>query len=577
MLTSTRRESPFFSEGLTGWPGRLWRPVAGGFDRLEAKVAPFRDPLGAPKPYVPHDPVFRRRYLTNAVIGFVGSLGIFWGASQPTSPFPGFSRQAIAITPTTPPVWFFGVPGRSVVPNLHVAPSPSFYLALFAFYCGMVLLMRSWIRLGRLAREYPGIPVRLYACVMVAWTLPMLFVVPLLSKDAYSYVAQGEMMSRHISPYVYGPSVLGTGGNSYTVLTDKLWWNVTSPYGPIFLAMAGGIQKLVGHSELGGLVMFRLVAVFGVSLIGFSIPRLARGVGRDASTAFAYSVMNPIILIHLIGGEHNDALMLGLMLVGLVLAKEGHPVLGTVLVTAAALVKVPAMVGVIYIGWDWLGSSASWRERVRYVFYAGAIALVVMVAVTQAVGIGWGWVAALTNADAIRSYLDPVTAIGLGLAKIVAAIGLGNHPDTFLFLFRAAGAVAAVSIGLVLLWRSRGGLSGLRAIGLTMLAVVILGPVMQPWYLAWGVVLLGIVAEGRLRGWIIWLTVAVTFLGVGDATYFVSALRSVNLAVFGAVVAAALVVLIWPCWPRLRRGLAALRRREELRPAPFPEEAGAGL
>ena len=536
----------------------------------------FRHPPIEARAYRPHDPDFRRRFLQAAFVGFLGSLGIFWGASQPTSPFPGFSRQAIAMTPTTPPVWFFGVPGRSAVPNLHVAPSPSFYLALFAFYCGMVLLMRSWIRLGRLAREYQGIPVRLYAWVMVAWTVPMLFVVPLLSKDAYSYVAQGEMMSRHISPYVYGPSVLGTGGNSYTVLTDKLWWNVTSPYGPVFLALAGWIQVLVGHSELGGLVMFRLVAVAGVCLIGVSIPRLARAVGRDASTAFAYAVMNPIVLIHLIGGDHNDALMLGLMLAGLALARR-HPVAGIVLVTLAALVKVPAMVGVIYIGWDWPGPAAGWKERVRYVFFAGAIALAVMGAVTQAVGIGWGWVAALTNADAIRSYLDPVTALGLGLAKVVGAIGLGSHPDAFLFAFRAAGAVAAVSIGLVLLWRARGGASSLRAIGLTMLAVVVLGPVMQPWYLAWGVVILGVVAEGRLRGWLIWLTVLVTFLGVGDATYFVGALRSVNIAIFGAAAAAALVLLIWPCWGRLRAGVASFRRGRVGGPAELGEEMGAGL
>lgn len=574
MSTTARRELP---AGPSGFFPRLRRLGPLAAEKLERAVAPYRDPIAFPEEYRPGDPVLRRKLVSNAVIGFIGSAGILWGASQPTSPFPGFSRQQIAATPVTPPVWFFGVPGRSVVPNLHVAPSHGFYLALVAFYCGMVLLMRSWIRLGRLAREHPGIPVRLYAIIFGAWMLPMLFVVPLLSKDAYSYVAQGEMMSRHISPYVYGPSVLGTGANSYTILTDKLWWNVTSPYGPVFLGIAGVIQSVVGHSELAGLVAFRVVAVFGVGLMAWAIPRLARSFGRDAATAFTYAVMNPIVLIHLVGGEHNDALMLGLLLAGLALARERHPVIGTVLVALAALVKVPAIVGVIYIGWDWAGASASWRTRLRYVLVAGGITLVVMAALTQAVGIGWGWVAGLTNADTIRSYLDPVTALGLGFAKLVSAAGLGNHSDLLLFIFRAAGAVAAGAIGLVLLWRSRGGASTFRAIGLGLLAVVLLGPVMQPWYLAWGVVLLGVVAEGRLRGWLIWLTVLVTFLGVGDATYFAQALSSVNPVIFGGAAVIALVLLLWPFWPRLRRGLSARRPAASLGRSELAEDVRAQL
>ena len=131
-------------------------------------------------------------------------------------------------------------------------------------------------------------------------------------------------------------------------------------------------------------------------------------------------------------------------------------------------------------------------------------------------------------------------------------------------------------IGAVLLWRSRGGASSLRAIGLTMLAAVVLGPVMQPWYLAWGVVLLGPVAVGRLRGALIWLTVVVTFLGIGDANYLVLELGKANPLIVAATSAALLVLLLAPVVPKVRRGIPLWRTRR-LAVAEVREEVTAGL
>ncbi|MHB1987554.1 MAG: polyprenol phosphomannose-dependent alpha 1,6 mannosyltransferase MptB [Acidimicrobiales bacterium] len=571
-MSTAKREQPAKRRSALGrYLSSAHEAVTALWCRGEALVAPFRDPVVEPSPYAPGDPVFRRRLAQSAVTGFVGSTAIFWGASQQYSPFSETSAAAGT------PAWFFGLRPQPLVFNQTPAPGHSFYLSLVAFYGGMVLLMRAWIRLGRLAREHPGMPVRIYAYVMVAWTLPMLFVAPMLSKDAYSYVAQGEMMSRNISPYRFGPAVLGISANSYTILSDKLWWYTTSPYGPGFLGLAGLIQALVNHSELGAIVMFRVVALAGVGLFAVFIPRLARSFGRDPSTAFAYAVMNPIVLIHLIGGEHNDALMLGLLVAGLALAREHHPVIGTVLVALAVLVKVPAILGVVYIGWDWLGPGVDWRQRLKPLAAAGAIALAVMAAVSEAVGIGWGWVAGLTNPDTVRSYLDPATAIGLGLAKLVGAVGLGDHSHLILTLARGSGAVVAGAIGVWLLWRSKGGASSMRAIGLTMLFVVLLGPVMQPWYLAWGVVLLGPVAEGRLRGALVWLTVIVTFLGVGDAKYFVLELGKANPVIFGVASIAMLVVLLAPFVPRARRGIPVWQHRRSSGTGRRREEVSAGL
>ncbi|HET9093213.1 MAG TPA: polyprenol phosphomannose-dependent alpha 1,6 mannosyltransferase MptB [Acidimicrobiales bacterium] len=547
------------------WPAETYRRLSAIvrartellFVRAEAVVAPFRDPVAEKVPYDRSDPVLRRRVLQLAVMGFLGSTLVFVGASPGSSPFTEKTPLGYA------PAWFFGstLP-QSVILSKAPPPGQSFYLSLVAFYGGMVLLMRAWIRLARLARERPDMSLRLLGGVMALWSLPMLFVAPLLSKDVYSYVAQGEMTAHHISPYLYGPQILGSGANSYANLTDRLWLYHTSPYGPVFLWL-GGVFQATTHSELGGLLLWRAVALVGVGLLAVFIPRLARGAGRDAGAAFVFSVMNPLVLVHLIGGEHNDALMLGLLVAGLALARERHPVLGTLLIALGGLVKAPALLGLVYVGWEWAGPEADWRRRIAPMAKVGAIALLFMAAVTQAVGLGWGWVTALGTPDALRSYLDPMTAIGLWAGDLARVLGHGGVAHLLLTVVRGTGAAIAGAIGAVLLWRSRGGRSGLRAIGLTMLAVVLLGPVMQPWYLAWGVVLLGPVAEGRLRGVLIWLTVVVTFLGIGEARWIVQEFGEANPVVVVVASIGMLALVFAPMVPKLRRGRQVLRARRE--------------
>ena len=44
-------------------------------------------------------------------------------------------------------------------------------------------------------------------------------------------------------------------------------------------------------------------------MIGYGVVILARGLDRDPGEAFVLSAMNPLVLITLIGGAHNDAIM----------------------------------------------------------------------------------------------------------------------------------------------------------------------------------------------------------------------------------------------------------------------------
>ena len=134
-----------------------------------------------------------------------------------------------------------------------------------------------------------------------------------------------------------------------------LWLNTPAPYGPFFLMLAGWAASLSGHNALVTVVLLRLMSVAGVALIAYCIPKLARAYGRDPGAAFTLALLNPLTLLALIGGAHNDAIMVGLLLAGITAAKYRHPVVGIVLCTLAAAIKVPAAIGIVYVAWDWAG------------------------------------------------------------------------------------------------------------------------------------------------------------------------------------------------------------------------------
>ena len=71
----------------------------------------------------------------------------------------------------------------------------------------------------------------------------------------------------------------------------------------------------------------------------------------------------------------------------------------------------------------------------------------------------------------------------------------------------------AVAFTLWLLWRSpeRG---WVRSLGLALLLFVILGPVVQPWYLAWGLVIFAASYKGREHFWLLLLSIIGPFIGL---------------------------------------------------------------
>jgi len=468
-------------------------------ERLETPATSNRSAGGAAAP----EP--RGLVLRPALLGFVAIVAICIGASLPSSPF----------KLEMPGTWFFGVP------STYNGSRWGVYFTLAAVYGGLLLLIRVWWGMTRLYARCPGVPVRRLGRVFALWSVPMLVIPPIFSRDVFSYAAQGEMVSHHVNPYLYGPNQLGN--NSFTAPVDQLWANAPAPYGPLFLQIDGFFARITFHNELATIVLLRLLAYAGVLMIAYFIPRLASLYHRDKAEIFTLAVLNPVTLLHLVGGSHNDALMLGLLIAGIVMAKEKRPIVAIVLISLATAVKAPAAVGLLYVGWSWLGDGVPVRLRIRPVVTAGLIGVAVLGFFSFVSGLGWGWVTNLDTPGVVRSWTAPTTSVAFMVSGLSHLMGVGVGVGGVLTVARFFGMLIAAVVGIWLLLNSDR-IGTLKALGLTMLAFVLLGPVDQPWYLAWGILLLAPVALGRLRSVIIGLSMVTAFVELPGGQQLLSSL-----------------------------------------------------
>src|SRR5580704_17522193 len=215
-----------------------------------------------------------------------------------------------------PGAWFFGMPG-GLLGSIGSDSTRPPLLAVFAVFGGLILLTRVWIGLLRHLRHHHGVPIRKVIFVVAIWAVPFMLAPPLFSGDVYSYAGQGEMVSHHINPYDYGTGVLGV--TPFSTLPDITWANTPTPYAPTFLTVDAALARLSGHEVLPDLLLLRLLEVASLALIMAALPTLARSMRRDPAETVLLGAGCPVVLMTLVGGAHNDALMIALLVAGLAL------------------------------------------------------------------------------------------------------------------------------------------------------------------------------------------------------------------------------------------------------------------
>ncbi|MFF7986185.1 polyprenol phosphomannose-dependent alpha 1,6 mannosyltransferase MptB [Streptomyces sp. NPDC007901] len=374
--------------------------------------------------------------------------------------------------------------GALPVEDLLAPSSVQAAFGLVGVYFGVVLLIAAWLLLGRLVRSGAPPTPRQLMLVLVVWAAPLLLAPPLFSRDVYSYLAQGAMVDAHMDVYTSGPAQLGGP------LADEVapvWQNTAAPYGPAFMGVASLLSGLTRGELPAGLFGMRLVALLGVGLMAVALPRLARHSGADPAAALWLGALNPLVLLHLVAGAHNDAIMLGLLGLGLVAALGRWPVLGAVLVTLAALVKAPAALGLLAIV---VVQARRGRSPVRATLLTAAASGVTTVVATAVAGTGYGWIRALDTPVSPHNWALS-SLLGRATGALLEHLGSDLAPLAVPAWHLLGMALTAVTV--LLIWvrlRPR----PVYALGLSLAAVAAFGPAIRPWYAIWGLFLIAAAA-----------------------------------------------------------------------------------
>lgn len=376
---------------------------------------------------------------------------------------------------------------------------------------GAVMMALAWLMLGRFALGNRRMSRGDLDRTLLLWVLPLLIAPPMYSKDVYSYLAQSQISLEGLDPYRVGPaSGLGLS-HIFTLSVPTLWRETPAPYGPLFLWIGRGISAVTGENIVAAVLCHRLVELLGVALIVWATPRLARRCGVAEVSALWLGAANPLLIMHLVAGVHNEALMLGLMLAGAEFALRGidAPLLlprswklgpdweplgmliaGAVLIVLSSQVKLPSLLA---LGFVTMALAYRCGGTLRALLLTGggmaALSLAVMALVGWASGLGFGWIYTLGTANVVRSWMSPPTLLALGTGQVGILLGLGDHTTAVLGLTRAIGVlIITVMVAWLLLAVFRGRLHPIGGLGVALGITVLLFPVVQPWYLLWAII-----------------------------------------------------------------------------------------
>jgi alpha-1,6-mannosyltransferase len=372
-------------------------------------------------------------------------------------------------------------------------------LSSILLWTGVALMLIAWLRLGR--RVVAGNTTEYMMRATTAfWLAPLLLSVPVFSRDTYSYLAQGALLRDGFDPYAVGPVA------NPNVLLDNvspIWTITTAPYGPVFILVAKLVTMVIGNHVIAGTMLLRLCMLPGLALLIWATPRLARHLGADAATALWICVLNPLVLIHLMGGVHNEMLMVGLMAAGIALTFQGRHVLGVALIAVAIAVKATAGIALPFMVWVWmrhLRDKRGYRAPQAFLL-ATAISLLIFAAVfgilTVVAGVGLGWLAALAGSVKIINALSLPTLA----ANLIHALGSGFFPVSFYPVLRVTRyiGIAIIAVSLPVFWWRfrRDDRDALSGIAWSMLIVVLFAPAALPWYYSWVLAVVAPLTQSR--------------------------------------------------------------------------------
>jgi alpha-1,6-mannosyltransferase len=399
----------------------------------------------------------------------VSMLFVALVAATPGSPFqPVLSPDA---QPSGPLRWLAGVVGLDRLGAGALATIG--ILAVASAAIAFLLVLRAAWRGEISLRTVIGLAVAYHVVVLF---LPLLF-----SRDVYSYAYDGKIAATyHANPYVSTPADFPR--DALAPFVGPKWVGTPSVYGPLF-TLASSLVARVVDSVAGFIVAFRLIAV--AASLG-TITIVARLVGRErperAPFAVALIGLNPVVLFQSVASGHNDLLVMLSIGGALAFLFSGRELAATSVLALGTLVKATAAVPlllllVVVVARRPRGERG--RALLGHLAVAGGIGLAFALPFlnTEDPSLGMvelakheGW---LAPSRFFRRLLDAMSGDTLGvLARI--AFPLVLVVAVFLIaraLARRGASVTPSALG--------------AGWGWGLLFLMLLGPVLLPWYVTW--------------------------------------------------------------------------------------------
>ncbi len=381
--------------------------------------------------------------------------------------------------------WGLGFAGRDNVLATRWAHSLPAALGVGLLFVGWLGLRHATV--SRLWRSF------------ALWSAPLMACPPVLSKDVWAYLEQGWIVLQGHNPYL---TALSTIGGPFADRVDAYWQATTTVYPPLALLVSAGVVALSGADPFWSLLAMRVPGLLSVVVTGVCLPRIARAAGQQPGRALWLGLINPLVIVHFIGGAHNDAWAVALGVAGIWVSLRwpGWWPAGCLLVGLAMAVKQPlglAMVAVGLVGvaagpgataldaWRGVIWKAAWRLPL------GLIATLVGFAIpTFASGWGMGWATGTGSPQSAGS--QSIAHTVAATLQLVTGWPMADAVAVVAPIFLAAG----VGIIAVLMWRY-GARRPITFTALGLVAFAFTYPSLQPWYALWGGVLLGAVVLGR--------------------------------------------------------------------------------
>jgi hypothetical protein len=390
--------------------------------------------------------------LSIALVAFVGLF--MW--------MPDGWLPVIGWAPLMRPVyaWLLPTPAHGLSPSAFRLWFGVLLVAMWLCYLGGVVLLGRMTDAAEKARA-----LRLVVLVSVIAHLALIVMPPLLSEDLFPYALFGRMVSHYgLNPYV----TVGDAISADPMWPFSRWRHLTTHYGPTFTWLSAAATLVSGSSVVATAIAFKAMASAFAFLTTWAIWRLARDRGEDGLVPAALFAWNPLAVLETASSGHNEAVMMGLALLGLVYLQRRRLVLGVLLLVAAATVKyVTAAVlalGMVHVVFQQEG----WRARLRTAAVLGGV---VLAALALLYAPFWAKGGPLdTTIDLLLSRSVVVT----GKASPSAGMDVG--------LPTLLGFAGAVVLALVVAARSDWSAVFVLSSALTLVFVVLVFSWQLPWY-----------------------------------------------------------------------------------------------